>query len=104
MPRTTFSYETLIKIGNDFKCREKTWNEMIDNMKKANRFYKSPIEEVPDDIWSFAKFLCIVSGDENLQKWFYRNVPAHGYIKCVEMLQLENGDNILRNFLFDFPF
>ena len=102
--KIVFNYDKLINKGKQFECFRSTWDESIEKLKKYNRYYESPIEGGEDDIWTFAKSLNIQGSDEKLQKWFYRNIPAFNYLKCVEIIQLENGSDILRSFLFQFPF
>ena len=102
--RICYSYERLVCIGENYKYREEDWNKKIEQLKNIDKYFQSPIEEIPDDIWSFGKTLQIVSGDEKLKKWFVSNIRAFGGLKPVEIMQIENGADILRVFLYNFPF
>lgn len=103
IPRKWYSYDELISLGQAYKKREKDWDVVIGKLKSINRFYQSPMKQIPNDIWSFAKMLCIVETDDSLKEWFLKDIPAFGYLSPEQILQIENGDNILRNFMYDIP-
>ncbi|MDE7422776.1 MAG: hypothetical protein K2N51_03655 [Lachnospiraceae bacterium] len=98
--RKWYSEKELKNMGKSFYQYKKNWNSIINDIQKNNGCIKSPITQIPNDIWMFAKyFLCVASTDEILKKWFFSDIPAFGYIAPVEMTKLENGNDILRTFL-----
>ena len=98
-----YSYDELISLGQRYKEREKDWDTVIRKLISTNRYYTSPIKLIPSDIWSFAKMLCIAATDDSLKEWFLKDIPAFGYLAPERILQIENGDDILRNFMYDIP-
>ena len=103
IPRKWYSYDELISLGKRFKEREKDWDTVIRKLISTNRYYISPIKLIPSDIWSFAKMLCIAGTDDSLKEWFSKDIPAFGYLAPERILQIENGADILRNFMYDIP-
>ena len=103
IPKKWYSYDELINIGKNFKVRENEWNKIITNMRQEHRIYLSPMGYVPHDIWSFVKMLCLVDTEEALKEWFLEDIPAFGYLSPRQILQIENGADILRDFLYDIP-
>jgi hypothetical protein len=47
--------------------------------------------------------LCIAGTDASLEEWFLKDIPAFGYLSPKQILQIENGDDILRNLMYDIP-
>lgn len=103
IPRKWYSNDELIRIGKKYKERQKDWDVVIEKLISTNRYYQSPIKQIPDDIWSFAKMLCIAGTDASLEEWFLKDIPAFGYLSPKQILQIENGDDILRNLMYDIP-
>lgn len=103
IPRKWYSYDELIKLGQQYKEKEKDWNVLIEELVSVHRYYQSPMEQVPNDIWSFAKMLCLAGSDDALKEWFLKDVPAFGYLSPVQILKIENGDDILRILLYGIP-
>lgn len=103
VPREWYSKEELVSVGETYVARKKYWQEMIERLRQSDNFYISPLEQVPDDIWSFAKMLCLAGSDDSLKEWFIKDVPAFGYLSPVKILQVENGEDILRNLMYDIP-
>lgn len=103
VPRKWYSYDELIRLGQQYKEREKDWNVVIEELVMGHRYYQSPMEQVPDDIWSFAKMLGLAGSDDTLKEWFLRDVPAFGYFSPVQILKIENGDDILRILMYGIP-
>lgn len=101
--RKWYSYDELLDLGQRYKEREKDWDIVIKKLISTNRYYISPIKLIPNDIWSFAKMLCIAETDESLKEWFSKDIPAFGYLAPEKILQIENGDDILRYFMYDIP-
>lgn len=101
--RKWYSYDELISLGLRYKEREKDWHTVINKLISTNRYYISPIKLIPSDIWSFAKMLGIAGTDDSLKEWFSKDIPAFGYLAPKRILQIENGDDILRNFMYDIP-
>ena len=62
---------------------------------------KSPISIISDEIWTYAKFLCICAEEEELLKWFHEEVPAYRYLIPINVLKLLNGDMILKDFMLN---
>jgi len=103
IPRKWYSYDELISLGRRYKEREKDWDVVIEKLMSTNRYYQSPMKQIPNDIWSFAKMLCIAETDDSLKEWFLKDIPAFGYLSPEKILQIENGDDILRNLMYDIP-
>lgn len=101
--RKWYSYDELLSLGVKYKQRETAWNTVITELKSKNRYYTSPINTVPDDIWSFAKMQGIAGTEASLKEWFSKDIPAFGYLTPEKILQIENGDDILRNYMYDMP-
>ena len=45
--------------------------------------------------------LCITETDDSLKEWFSKDISAFGYLAPKTILQIENGDDILHNFMYD---
>lgn len=65
---------------------------------------KSRIQSVSDELWTFAYCLCVAEDEEKLEKWFYSDIPAFGYLSLYDMSMLENGERIMQFFLLMVPF
>lgn len=104
VPRNWYSYNELIRLEQKYKEVEKDWSLVIEELTKVHKYYQSPMKQVPNDIWSFAKMLCLVETDDALKEWFTKDIPAFGYISPVQILQIENGDNILRILMYSIHF
>lgn len=96
IPRKWYSCDELAELGRRYKADEKEWNKDIEELVRLHSYYPSPISQVPDDIWSFAKMLCLADSDNGLKEWFFKDIPAFGYLSAVQILKIKNGDNILR--------
>ena len=104
VPRKWYCYDELIRLGQRYnKEREKDWNVAIEELVSVHRYYQSPMEQVPNDIWSFAKMLCLAESDDALKEWFLKDIPAFGYFSPVQILKIENGDDILRILIYNIP-
>lgn len=103
VPRKWYCYDELIRLGQQYKEREKDWNVAIEELVSVHRYYQSPMEQVPNDIWSFAKMLCLAESDDALREWFLKDIPAFGYFSPVQILKIENGDDILRILIYNIP-
>ena len=103
IPKKWYSYKELQDVGVRFKEREDFWESIIGKLKLKKKYYKSDIEYVPDDIWSYAKML-FSDTDNNIKKWFQENIPAYGYLSPAHILKLDGGSEILRSFMLDIPF
>lgn len=104
VPRKWYSYNELIWLGQKYKKTEKDWNLIIEELTKVHRYYQSQMKQVPNDIWSFAKMLCLADTDDSLKEWFLKDIPAFGYISPAQILQIENGDDILRILMYSIHF
>lgn len=101
--RNWYSRDELIQIGKIFsECRD-TWESMINNIIEKYGLSVSQILEIPNDIWTYAKFLCITSSENQLVEWFSQEIPAFGYLIPTELVQLEFGEDILRSFMCSIP-
>ncbi len=96
IPRKWYSCDELAELGRRYKADEKEWNKDIEELVRLHSYYPSPISQVPDDIWSFAKMLCPADSDDGLKEWFFKDILAFGYLSAVHILKIKNGDNILR--------
>lgn len=103
IPKKWFSYEEFVEIGKECKERKDNWEQIINSLKQKNKYLQSPIKQVPDDIWSYGKMIGIAENDEMLKKWFMMDISAFGYVSPIDILEMKNGDNILRSFMYDFP-
>lgn len=103
VPRKWYSYDELIRLGQRYKEGKKEWNVVIEELVSVHRYYQSPMEQVPNDIWSFAKMLCLAESDDTLKEWFLKDIPAFGYLSPVQILKIENGDDILRILMYNIP-
>lgn len=103
IPRKWYSYDELISIGKEYKVQKKYWDEIIEKLKRTNVYCQSPVEQIPNDIWSFAKMRGIAGTEASLKEWFLKDIPAFGYLSPMKILQMENGDDILRSFMYDIP-
>ena len=70
-------------------------------LKSENCFYKSPIEGLPDVLWSMG-MRTIYSTDEALIKWFYSPVPAFDNRAPMDILK-EDGVEALYNEMLTIP-
>ena len=61
------------------------------------------MEQVPNDIWSFAKMRYLAESDDALEEWFQKDIPAFGYLSPVQILKMENGGDILRILMYNIP-
>lgn len=104
IPRKWYSYNELMGLGQQYKEVEKNWNLAIEELTKVHRYYQSPMKQVPNDIWSYAKMLCLAETDDALKEWFLKDIPAFGYASPVQILQIEKGDDILRTFMYHIHF
>ena len=77
--------------------------DIIEILKRTNGYYQSPVKQIPNDIWSFAKMKGFAGTEDSLKEWFLKDVPAFGYLSPMQILQIENGDDILRSFMYDAP-
>ena len=50
-----------------------------------------------------AKMKGFAGTEDSLKEWFLKDVPAFGYLSPMQILQIENGDDILRSFMYDSP-
>lgn len=103
IPRKWYSCDELISIGKEYTTRKKCWDEIIEILKRTNGYYQSPVKQIPNDIWSFAKMKGFAGTEDSLKEWFLKDVPAFGYLSPMQILQIENGDDILRSFMYDSP-
>lgn len=101
--RKWYSYDELISLGKQYKERENEWNKVINKLISNDRYYVSPIKFIPSDIWSFAKMLSLADTDDLLKEWFSKDIIEFGYLSPKKIVQIENGDDILRNFMYDIP-
>ena len=103
VPRKWYCYDELIKLGKQYKEREGNWNAVIEELVNAHKYCQSPMEQVPNDIWSFAKMRCLAESDDALEEWFQKDIPAFGYLSPVQILKMENGGDILRILMYNIP-
>lgn len=99
--RKWYSTRELEKIGRTFIEQEEIWNLQINEIKHKYGMCKSPISIINDEIWTYAKFLCICAEEEELLKWFHEEVPAYRYLIPINVLKLLNGDMILKDFMLN---
>lgn len=99
IPRTWYDSNALHNIGISFNKYKSHWDNTITDITKRYGFAKSKIQMIPDDIWTYAKYISIAPDDNSLIKWFETDIPAFGYIAPLEIAKLINGDNILRSFM-----
>lgn len=64
-----YSYNELIRLGQKYKETKKDWDVVVEELAKVHRYYKSPMKQVPNDIWSYAKMLCLAETDDALREW-----------------------------------
>lgn len=101
LPRTWYDSSDLKNIGQSFSKCKNDWDIMLNDIINKYGFIKSEIPAIPDDIWTYAKFLSIASDNNSLIDWFSREIPGFGYLVPLEIVKLVNGDNILRSFMMD---
>jgi hypothetical protein len=101
MPRTWYDSNDLHNIGLSFNKYKNDWDNMIKGIINKYGLIKSEIPMIPDDIWTYAKYISIASDDNSLIKWFSKEIPSFGYLAPLEIVKLVNGENILRSFMVD---
>lgn len=101
--RKWYSRDELIQIGKIFSEHKDAWESMMDDIIKKYGLSVSPILEISNDIWTYAKFLGIAPSKSQLVHWFSQEIPAFGYIIPIELISLEFGDDTLRSFMCSIP-
>ncbi len=99
--REWYTREKLQKIAKQFHENRSLWEKQTAEIAKYTGWKKASVPEIPEDIWTYAKFLAIAETDELLLEWFYYEIPAYGYLIPMELLNLPAGSDILRSFLLD---
>ena len=99
--RTWYNSCDLQNIGQSFEKYKNDWDAMIDDIINKYGLVSSEIPTIPDDIWTYAKFLSIASDNNSLIEWFSKEIPGFGYLVPLEIVKLVKGENILRNFMMD---
>lgn len=99
--RKWYTKQELIDIGIKFS-NGKMFYDLLSKLA-GNTIKNSPISGISDEVWTYAKCLCVADSDEELIKWFYSDIPAFGYISLIHMSSLENGDAIMKYFLTMIP-
>lgn len=99
LKRNWYSRDELRVIGGEFEKIKDQWEKHIEEIETIYGVHESLISEVDDDIWMYAKYLSLASDDESLKKWFFAEIPAYRYLVPIEIIRLDNGKNIIRNFL-----
>lgn len=103
VPRKWYSYSELIELNQEYESIKDDWEKIILGLIDMQKYYQSLLKQIPNDIWSFAKMLCLRETDEDLKKWFLMDIPAFGYISPLQIIQIKNGENILRVLLYNIP-
>ncbi|KNY30471.1 hypothetical protein [Pseudobacteroides cellulosolvens] len=101
MARTWYDSNDLHNIGLSFNKCKNDWDTMINDIINKYGLIKSEIAVIPDDIWTYAKYLSIASDNNSLINWFSKEIPGFGYLAPLEIVKLVNGENILRSFMMD---
>ena len=100
IPRIWLNFDELNKLKCQYYDIEEGWNSTIKRLKENRQYYNSPIEQIPSDIWSFAMMLCIMDSEKSLEDWFYKDIPAFGYVSPMQLVKMEYGENILRVLMY----
>lgn len=89
------------KITNMGKINQNNfaWDNSMEKLGKLGCIYKSPVEGIPDDVWSYSKSLGIAYPDEKLAEWFTKDIPTFGYISPLDITTLPYGMSALKVFL-----
>lgn len=101
MARTWYDSNDLHNIGLSFNKCKNDWDTIINDIINKYGLIKSEIAVIPDDIWTYAKYLSIAPDNNSLINWFSKEIPAFGYLAPLEIAKLVNGENILRSFMMD---
>lgn len=101
MARTWYDSNDLHNIGLSFNKCKNDWDTMINDIINKYGLLKSEIAVIPDDIWTYAKYLSIAPDNNSLINWFSKEIPAFGYLAPLEIVKLVNGENVLRSFMMD---
>jgi hypothetical protein len=86
MPRTWYDSNDLHNIGLSFNKYKNDWDNMIKGIINKYGLIKSEIPMIPDDIWTYAKYISIASDDNSLIKWFSKEIPSFGYLAPLEIV------------------
>lgn len=101
MARTWYDSNDLHNIGLSFSKFKNNWDTMINDIINKYGLIKSEIAVIPDDIWTYAKYLSIAPDNNSLINWFSKEIPGFGYLAPLEIVKLVNGENILRSFMME---
>jgi hypothetical protein len=82
-----------------FNKHKDDWDGIINDIINKYGLIESKISVIPDDIWTYAKFLSIAPDDNLLIDWFSKDIPNFGYLVPLEIVKLADGENILRFFM-----
>jgi len=81
---------------------EAAWKNIAESLQKDGYYYRSPLKETPDALWSFAK-LKISSNDEILIQWFNSKIPAFDGQSPIEIISVK-GEAELKKYLLTIPY
>ena len=99
LPRKWYDSNDLQNIGLFFNKHKDDWDGIINDIINKYGLIESKISVIPDDIWTYAKFLSIAPDDNLLIDWFSKDIPNFGYLVPLEIVKLADGENILRFFM-----
>lgn len=95
--RKWYTKKELSLIAEKYESIRPYWEAQIKAIEAVG-FRKSSIEGVGDDVWTYAGCL-ITTDEEHLKQWFSKEIPAYSYLSPLEIIRLDNGDKILKDFL-----
>lgn len=99
LPRKWYDSNDLQNIGLFFNKHKDDWDGIINDIINKYGLIESKISMIPDDIWTYAKFLSIAPDDNLLIDWFSKDILNFGYLVPLEIVKLDDGENILRFFM-----
>jgi len=95
--RKWYNISELKNKGENFPKR--VWDSNLNKIVADYGVLKSPNSLIDDDIWTYVSFLGLASNEQEMERWFNTEILAYGFLVPIEIIQLENGGNILRDFL-----
>jgi len=67
---TWYDSNDLHSIGLTFNKCKNDWDTIINDIINKYGLLKSEIEVIPDDIWTYAKYISIAPDNNSLVNWF----------------------------------
>lgn len=90
------------KLTEQFINHKMYWDANVTYMTNEGLVTKSKIDAVPDDVWTYAK-RCVSENDEILIIWFNSNIPGFYGEKPIEILELYDGLDVLKELMLKLP-